>query len=47
MDRFSQTVGNGTGTSPTGVACKAGDVMNYYDGNTVTGAVELRAAASR
>ena len=31
-------------TSATGQACSAGDVMNYYDGNTVTGAVELRAA---
>ena len=36
MDRFPQTVGNGTGTSPEGQACVAGDVMNYYDGNTVT-----------
>jgi phospholipase C len=37
MDRFPQTVGNGTSTSPTGTKCVAGDVMNYYDGNTVTG----------
>ena len=36
MDRFPQTVGNGTGTSPEGGKCVAGDVMNYYDGNTVT-----------
>jgi phospholipase C len=36
MDRFPQTVGNGTGTSPEGGGCVAGDVMNYYDGNTVT-----------
>jgi len=37
MDKFVSTVGSGTGTSPTGSPCKAGDVMNYYDGNTVTG----------
>jgi phospholipase C len=37
MDKFVSTVGTGTGTSPTGSPCKAGDVMNYYDGNTVTG----------
>jgi phospholipase C len=36
MDRFPQTVGTGKGTSPTGTACVASDVMNYYDGNTVT-----------
>jgi phospholipase C len=36
MDRFPQTVGTGTGKSPTGQDCVAGDVMNYYDGNTVT-----------
>ncbi len=36
MDRFPQTVGTGAGTSPTGSACVAGDVMNYYDGNTTT-----------
>src|SRR3954454_14456999 len=36
MDRFPQTVGTGSGTSPTGATCVAGDVMNYYDGNTVT-----------
>ena len=36
MDRFPQTVGNGTGKSPEGTTCVAGDVMNYYDGNTVT-----------
>jgi phospholipase C len=36
MDKFPQTVGNGSGTSPTGAPCVAGDVMNYYDGNTVT-----------
>jgi phospholipase C len=37
MDRFPQTVGNGTFKSPEGAQCVAGDVMNYYDGNTVTG----------
>jgi phospholipase C len=36
MDRFPQTVGQGSGTSPTGAKCVAGDVMNYYDGNTTT-----------
>ena len=37
MDKFVTSVGNGTGTSPEGQPCNAGDVMNYYDGNTVTG----------
>ena len=36
MDKFPSTVGTGSGTSNTGQACAAGDVMNYYDGNTVT-----------
>ena len=36
MDQFISTVGTGTGTSPTGQPCQARDVMNYYDGNTVT-----------
>ena len=36
MDQFPQTVGNGGGKSPAGSPCVAGDVMNYYDGNTVT-----------
>jgi phospholipase C len=36
-DLFPQTVGNGGGTSPESTKCVAGDVMNYYDGNTVTG----------
>ncbi len=37
MNKFLTTVGNGRGTSPTGQPCQASDVMNYYDGNTVTG----------
>ena len=37
MDKFITTVGTATGSSPTGQPCKASDVMNYYDGNTVTG----------
>src|SRR4051812_23656674 len=36
MDKFPQTVGNGAGKSPEGNNCVAGDVMNYYDGSTVT-----------
>ena len=37
MDKFVQSVGNGgPGKSPEGVVCNANDVMNYYDGNTVT-----------
>ena len=36
MDRFPQSVGNGGGTGPAGAPCSANDVMNYYDGNTVT-----------
>ncbi|MGH7883370.1 MAG: alkaline phosphatase family protein, partial [Candidatus Dormibacteraceae bacterium] len=37
MDKFVSTVGTGTGNSPTGSRCVAGDVMNYYDGNTLSG----------
>jgi phospholipase C len=36
MDKFVTSVGNGSGNSPTGQPCVASDVMNYYDGNTVT-----------
>jgi phospholipase C len=36
MDKFPQTVGNG-GKNPLGNQCSVNDVMNYYDGNTVTG----------
>ena len=37
MDRFVQSVGQGSGTSPFGTPCSAAQVMDYYDGNTVTG----------
>ncbi|HTY72598.1 MAG TPA: alkaline phosphatase family protein [Actinomycetes bacterium] len=37
MDEFVADTGNGSGKGPTGQPCNAGDVMNYYDGNTVTG----------
>jgi phospholipase C len=38
MDKFVQSVGTGTGTSPSGTtACTPSTVMHYYDGNTVTG----------
>jgi phospholipase C len=37
MDKFVTTVGNGSGHSGTGQPCSKSDVMNYYDGNTVTG----------
>ncbi|MDQ6806880.1 MAG: alkaline phosphatase family protein [Actinomycetota bacterium] len=37
MNKFVTTVGTASGTSPTGQPCKASDVMNYYDGRTVTG----------
>jgi phospholipase C len=37
MDRFVAETGTGTGKSATGQPCQATDVMNYYDGNTVTG----------
>ncbi len=36
MDNFPGSVGTAKGTSGTGQACQASDVMNYYDGNTVT-----------
>ena len=36
MDRFVTSVGTGTKTNPLGQPCAKGDVMNYYDGNTVT-----------
>ena len=37
MDRFVQSVGTGSGTAPGGAPCSAAQVMDYYDGNTVTG----------
>jgi phospholipase C len=37
MDKFITTVGTASGKSGTGQPCNANDVMNYYDGNTVTG----------
>jgi len=37
MDRFVTETGTSMGTSAVGQPCHASDVMNYYDGNTVTG----------
>ena len=37
MDHFVTTVGTASGTNGLGQPCQARDVMNYYDGNTVTG----------
>jgi phospholipase C len=37
MDQFVTGVGNGSGNSPEGVPCSASQVMDYYDGNVVTG----------
>jgi phospholipase C len=37
MDKFPTTVATTSGKSATGQPCQASDVMNYYDGNTVTG----------
>jgi phospholipase C len=37
MDRFVQSVGTGGGTTPFGAPCNKETVMDYYDGNTVTG----------
>jgi phospholipase C len=37
MDLFVQSVGNGGGSGPTGAPCSAAQVMDYFDGNTVTG----------
>jgi phospholipase C len=37
MDKFVTTLGTATGTNGPGQPCQANDVMNYYDGNTVTG----------
>ncbi len=37
MDKFLTATATTSGKSPTGQECRASDVMNYYDGNTVTG----------
>jgi phospholipase C len=37
MDAFVTTLGTASGTNGPGQPCSAADVMNYYDGNTVTG----------
>jgi phospholipase C len=37
MDRFVQATGTASGTSAGGHPCEAPQVMDYYDGNTVTG----------
>jgi len=37
MDQFVQAVGTATGTTPFGTPCVGSVVMDYYDGNTVTG----------
>jgi phospholipase C len=37
MDHFVQSVGTGSGSSPFGTPCNSSQVMDYYDGNTVTG----------
>jgi phospholipase C len=38
MDHFVQSVGTaGSSTTPFGTPCQAATVMDYYDGNTVTG----------
>ncbi len=37
MDKFITTVGTAKGTNGPGQPCTGSDVMNYYDGNTVTG----------
>jgi len=37
MDKFVESVGTGGGKTPYGANCEAKTVMDYYDGNTVTG----------
>ena len=37
MNEFIQSVGTGSGSTPFGTPCNATTVMDYYDGNTVTG----------
>jgi phospholipase C len=36
MDQFVGSVGTGSGTGPTGAPCTASQVLDYYDGNTVS-----------
>jgi phospholipase C len=37
MDKFVESVGTGSGKTPFGAPCEPKTVMDYYDGNTVTG----------
>ncbi len=37
MDKFVESVGTGGGNTPFGTPCNKETVMDYYDGNTVTG----------
>jgi phospholipase C len=37
MDKFVESVGTGGGKTPFGANCNPNTVMDYYDGNTVTG----------
>ncbi|HEV7163630.1 MAG TPA: alkaline phosphatase family protein [Solirubrobacteraceae bacterium] len=37
MDRFVQSVGTASGNTPFGTPCNPSSVMDYYDGNAVTG----------
>jgi phospholipase C len=37
MDKFVESVGTGGGKTPFGASCNPNTVMDYYDGNTVTG----------
>jgi phospholipase C len=37
MDKFVESVGTGGGTTPFGTPCNKETVMDYYDGNAVTG----------
>jgi phospholipase C len=37
MDKFIESLGTGAGTTPFGTPCNKETVMDYYDGNAVTG----------
>jgi phospholipase C len=37
MDKFIESLGTGSGKTPFGTPCEPKTVMDYYDGNTVTG----------